>query len=164
MGKKYLLMMSLFRPWWFTMDKIQNVNQLESFLKAFKKLYDRQSALVIIVESDMVCKRVVEPAFSKLGFEHVLKMEPGKELLNKVVSHQGSLIIWYELLSADKVLEPMIQIVQSLREKKTIDLIMSGKGEDKLSLARALSKNEKNIILKPLEARTIEEKIESFLK
>lgn len=146
------------------MDKIQNVKQLKKFYESLQSLYNKQSAKVIVFESDNLAKRVAESGFSKIGYSSLVKVGSGKELLEEIVKHPGSVVVWYELSPRDPMVEPLFKIVQAMRQQKEVKMMFSAQPEDKLSMARVISQNERNIFLKPLESKNFETKLENFLK
>lgn len=146
------------------MDKIQNVKQLKQFYESFQSLYNKQSAKVIVLESDNLAKRVAEPAFLKIGYSSLVKVNSPKELLEEIVKHPGSVVVWYELTPRDPMVEPLFKIVQTMRQQKEVKMIFSAQPEDKLSMARVISQNERGIFLKPLESKNFETKLQNFLK
>ena len=144
------------------MDKIQNIKQMDEFRCELLSLYRRQAAQVVLMESDIMAKKMSEAWFKKNGFSAPNVFEPGKDVLEFLVNEEGPLIVWYEIRVKDPFFEPFMKIITTLRVKKKIDLVFCGRADDRLGLARVIKKKESKILVRPLESKTFEKKMAEF--
>lgn len=145
------------------MNKIQNLTQLDEFHQQLKTLSLMQSALAIVVESEMIVKKQLLPTLKKIGFKEVQVLAEGKELLELIVKFDGPLLLWFELRPGGVFIDPLLKIVKAMRLKKPLCSIFCGRVDDKLSLAKVLNQKEPHVMVRPLDSKTIEKKLRDYI-